>query len=104
MKKMIMMIMIAIAASAFAFGQTKMSNDSKVEAQIIGLEKAAVTNKIGAAHNTTTKANLMMLGGLSGFRQKSVNEKCRTQIHYWPLAEKRGSIEASQTIRAAQSI
>jgi hypothetical protein len=40
MKKMIMMIMIAIAALAFAFGQTKVSNDSKVEAQIIGLEKA----------------------------------------------------------------
>ena len=40
MKKMIMVIMIAIAALSFAFGQTKMSNDSKVEAQIIALEKA----------------------------------------------------------------
>jgi hypothetical protein len=40
MKKMIMVIMIAIAALSFAFGQTKMATDSKVEAQIIGLEKA----------------------------------------------------------------
>ncbi len=40
MKKMIMTMMIAIAASSVAFGQTKMSKDSKVEAQIIALEKA----------------------------------------------------------------
>jgi hypothetical protein len=40
MKKMIMVILIAIAALSFALGQTKMATDSKVEAQIIGLEKA----------------------------------------------------------------
>ena len=40
MKKMIMVILIAIAALSFAFGQTKMANDSKIEAQIIALEKA----------------------------------------------------------------
>jgi hypothetical protein len=40
MKKMIMVITIAIAALSFAFGQTKMTNDSKVEGQIIALEKA----------------------------------------------------------------
>lgn len=40
MKKMILIMMIAIAASSVAFGQTKMSKDSKVEAQIIALEKA----------------------------------------------------------------
>ena len=40
MKKKIMIMMIAIAASSVALGQTTMSADSKVEAQIIALEKA----------------------------------------------------------------
>ena len=40
MKKIIMILMIAVAATSAAFGQTKMSKDSKVEAQIIALEKA----------------------------------------------------------------
>ena len=40
MKKMTMVILIVIAAISFAFGQTKMSHDSKLEAQIIVLEKA----------------------------------------------------------------
>ena len=40
MKKLMMILMIAIGVSSIAFGQTKMSNDSKVEAQIIALEKA----------------------------------------------------------------
>jgi hypothetical protein len=40
MKKMIIVILIAIAALSFAFGQTKVSNDLKLEAQIIALEKA----------------------------------------------------------------
>ena len=40
MKKKIMIMMIAIAASSVALGQTTMSKDSKVEAQIIALEKA----------------------------------------------------------------
>ncbi len=35
-----MILMIAIGVSSVAFGQTKMSKDSKVEAQIIALEKA----------------------------------------------------------------
>lgn len=39
MKKIIMSITIAIAALSFALGQTKMANDSKLEAQIIALEK-----------------------------------------------------------------
>jgi hypothetical protein len=41
MKKMIMVMMIAIAASSVAFGQTKMSKDknNSVETQIIALEK-----------------------------------------------------------------
>ncbi len=40
MKKIVMILMIAIGVSSVAFGQTKMSKDSKVEAQIIALEKA----------------------------------------------------------------
>ncbi len=40
MKKLMMILMIAIGVSSVAFGQTKMSKDSKVEAQIIALEKA----------------------------------------------------------------
>jgi len=40
MKKIMMILMIAIGVSSVAFGQTKMSKDSKVEAQIIALEKA----------------------------------------------------------------
>ncbi len=42
MKKLMMILMIAIAASSVAFGQTKMSKDTNesVEAQIIAIEKA----------------------------------------------------------------
>ena len=40
MKKIMMILMIAIGVSSVAYGQTKMSKDSKVEAQIIALEKA----------------------------------------------------------------
>ena len=39
MNKIMMILMIAIGVSSVAFGQTKMSKDSKVEAQIIALEK-----------------------------------------------------------------
>ncbi len=41
MKKIMMILMIAVAATSAAFGQTKMSKDSKVEAQIVALEKAS---------------------------------------------------------------
>ncbi|PYS72707.1 MAG: hypothetical protein DMF69_06965 [Acidobacteria bacterium] len=40
MKKVIMVLMTGIAALSFAFGQTKMSHESKLETQIIALEKA----------------------------------------------------------------
>ncbi len=45
MKKLIMIMAIAIAASSAAFGQTKMSKDTSnsVEAQIIALEKQSWT-------------------------------------------------------------
>ena len=40
MKKMIMILAIAIGTLSFAFGQTKIANDSKLKAQIIALETA----------------------------------------------------------------
>ncbi len=40
MKKMIMILVIAIGTLSFAFGQTKIANDSKLKAQIIALETA----------------------------------------------------------------
>lgn len=40
MKKLLMILMIAIGVSSVAFCQTKMSKNPKVEAQIIALEKA----------------------------------------------------------------
>ena len=39
MKKIMLGLVIAIAASSAAFGQAKMSKDSKVEAQVIAMEK-----------------------------------------------------------------
>ena|ERR1044072_3370595 len=40
MKRIVLMLVIAIGASSVALGQTKPSQDGKVEAQIIALEKA----------------------------------------------------------------
>jgi hypothetical protein len=40
MKTIMMILMIGICVSSFAFGQTKMATNSKLEAQIIELEKA----------------------------------------------------------------
>ena len=39
MKRMLIIMVIAIAASSIALGQSKMSKDSKVEAQVVALEK-----------------------------------------------------------------
>lgn len=41
MKKVMMILMIAIGVSSVAHGQTKMSKETKVEAEIIELEKQA---------------------------------------------------------------
>ena len=41
MKKLMMILMIAIGATSVTFGQMKMAKDSKVEAQIMALEKAS---------------------------------------------------------------
>ena len=40
MKKLMMILMIALGVSSVAFGQTKMMTDPKTEAQLIALEKA----------------------------------------------------------------
>lgn len=40
MNKIMMIVMIAIAATSVTFGQTKMAKDSKVEAQLIANERA----------------------------------------------------------------
>jgi hypothetical protein len=39
MKKIAIVVVIGLAALTLSFGQTKMTNDSKLEAQIIALEK-----------------------------------------------------------------
>ncbi|MDQ3375062.1 MAG: nuclear transport factor 2 family protein, partial [Acidobacteriota bacterium] len=41
MKKILIFMVIAIAASSIAFGQTKMSKDNTVEARVIAIEKAS---------------------------------------------------------------
>ncbi len=64
MKKIIMILMIAIGVSSVAFGQTKMSKDSKIEAQIIALEKAgweAWKNKNAAWFQTNLTEDFLMV-------------------------------------------
>jgi hypothetical protein len=39
MKKILMILMIAVGASSIASGQTKMSNDSKLEKEILAIER-----------------------------------------------------------------
>ncbi len=66
MKKIMMMLMIAIGVSSVAFGQTKMSKDSKVEAQIIALEKAgweAWKNKNAAWYQTNLAEDALQVNG-----------------------------------------
>ncbi len=64
MKKIMMILMIAIGVSSVAFGQTKMAKDSKVEAQIIALEKAgweAWKNKNAAWFQTNMTEELVQV-------------------------------------------
>ena len=66
MKKIIMFLMIAIGVSSVAFGQTKMSKDSKVEAEIIALEKAgweAWKNKDAKWYQTNTIDEAVWVNG-----------------------------------------
>jgi hypothetical protein len=41
MKKIMLILMIAVGVSSVAFGQTKVTKDAKIETQIIALEKQA---------------------------------------------------------------
>lgn len=88
MKKIMMILMIAIAASSVAFGQTKMSKDSKVEAQIIALEKAgweAWKNKNSAWFQTNTTEESLWINseGISNKAQvlKSTPTDCEVKSY-----------------------
>ncbi len=73
MKKTFMFLMIAIGISSVAFGQTPTSKDSKVEAQIIALEKAgweAWKNKNAAWFQTNLADEALQVGG-AGVLNKS---------------------------------
>ena len=64
MKKIMMILMIAVAATSAAFGQAKMSNDSKVEAQVIALEKAgweAWKNKNAVWYQTNITEDFLLV-------------------------------------------
>jgi hypothetical protein len=88
MKKMIMILMIAITPSAIAFGQTKMSKDSTVQVQIIALEKAgweAWKNKDSAwtRDNVTEDFLLVNSDGVSNKTQviKSTPTDCEVKSY-----------------------
>ncbi len=73
MKKIMMILMVAIAATSVAFGQTKMSKDSKVETQIIALEKAgweAWKNKNGGWFQTNLTDDYLLVNS-GGVENKS---------------------------------
>lgn len=83
MNKIMMILMIAIGVSSAAFGQTKMSKESKVEAEIIALEKAgweAWKNKDAKwfQNNLTDDAVLVNSEGISNKAQviKSTPTDC----------------------------
>jgi hypothetical protein len=74
MKQLIMILMIGIGLPSVAFGQTNMSNDQKVEAQIIALEKAgweAWKNRTPAWYQATTTDEVISInsGGVSNNTQ-----------------------------------
>ena len=88
MKKKTMIMMIAIAASSVALGQTTMSKDSKVEAQIIALEKAgweAWKNKDSSwtRDNVTEEFLLVNSDGVSNKTQvvKSTATDCKVKSY-----------------------
>ena len=88
MKKMIMLAVILIAVSSVAFGQTKMSKDSKVETQIIALEKASWEewkNKNGAWFQTNLADDAVNVsdGGVSNKAQivKFVTSECEIKSY-----------------------
>ncbi len=83
MKKLMMILMIAIGVSSVAFGQTKMSKDNSVKTQLIALEKQSWEewkNKNGGFFQTllTDEAVNVGVGGLSNKSQivKSTSSDC----------------------------
>ncbi len=73
MKQTIMTMMIAFGVSSVAFCQTKMSKNSKVEAQIIALEKAgweAWKNKNGGWFQTNLTDDYLLVNS-GGVENKS---------------------------------
>ena len=73
MKKIMMVLMIAIGVSSVAFGQTKMSNDAKVQTQILALEKAsweAWKNKNGGWFQTNLTDDYLLVNS-EGVENKS---------------------------------
>ena len=88
MKKIMMILMIAIGISSVAFGQTKMSKDSKTEAQIIALEKAgweAWKNKNGGWFQTNLTDDYLLVNseGVSDKAQviKSTATDCEVKSY-----------------------
>ncbi len=66
MKKIMMILIIAVGASSVAFGQTTTPKDSKVEAQIVALEKAgweAWKNKNAAWFQTNLAEDAVQVNG-----------------------------------------
>jgi len=83
MKKIMMMLMIAIGVSSIAFGQTKMSKDSKVEAQIIALEKQSWQewkNKNGGWFQTNLTDDYLLVNS------EGVNNKSQVVNPQAPIA------------------
>jgi len=64
MNKIMMILMIAIGASSVAYGQTKMSKDSKVEAQIVALDDAL--NRLAVLDRRKSRVvEMKFFGGLN---------------------------------------
>lgn len=82
MKRMLIIMVIAIAASSITFGQTKMSKDTSksVKAQIIALEKQgweALKNKNGSWFQTNLTEDVLWVSG-GGVANKSQIVKLTT--------------------------
>jgi hypothetical protein len=90
MKKLMMILLIAIGVSSIAFGQTKMSKDAgnSVEAQIIALEKAgweAWKNKDSAWYQTNLAKDALHVPRHKRFNQSATYQqpcRLRSQKHF----------------------
>ncbi len=82
MKKMMMILMIAVAASSVAFGQAKMSKGSKVEAQIIANERAgweAWKNKDTAWFQTNLTEDLVQVNSDGVYSKAQIVKNTATE-------------------------